>query len=305
VSKRVLVRRSVICTLFGLLALLCAAPWHTRSMLHAQSAWVPEVLDPGPASQPMLVVDSQNRLHALWVRLFTLDEGTSDAIIYARRDANGAWTEPVDVLVPPRGGSIQFPAAVMDSRDTLHLIVGLQDGLYYAHVSADEAGRATNWSELEMISQGHAGPSDIALGPDGTLHVVYPEIYSPPGVVFHISSADGGLTWSQPQAVSAPAHPEAEPINAQIAVADSGRLHTVWTETIELFPPSGVFYALSDDGGQSWSVPRMMAGRGHSWISVGLEADNSRLHLIWTGTGEVVGKYHAWSTDGGLSWIRE
>lgn len=46
----------------------------------------------------------------------------------------------------------------------------------------------------------------------------------------------------------------------------------------------------------------MMAGRGHNWISIGIEEDESRVHLIWTGTGDVVGKYHALSVDGGETW---
>ena len=268
-----------------------------------QVAWTPEVLDSGPASQPVLLVDGRDQVHTLWVHNFSLDEDAGpDAVFYARRGRAGIWTHPVDVLVPPRGEGINYPAAVIDAQDRIHLIANLVDGLYCSSARASSADRAMSWSEFRPISRAQTGPSGIALGPGGTIHVVYPEIHTPTAAVYYISSIDEGLTWSRRQTVSAPDHSEAVAMNAQIAVASSGRLHVVWTETIELFPPSGVFYAFSDDGGQSWSAPQMMAGRGYNWISIGLEADDSRVHLIWTGTGDVIGKYHAMSSDGGLSW---
>jgi hypothetical protein len=268
-----------------------------------ESAWALEVLDPGPAGYPAILADSQGREHAVWAHFFreTGDE-TDAAILYTRRDSGGIWTAPVDVLVPGGEGIIADLAGTMDPQDWIHLIWRGSDGLYYSSVHAPEADQARAWSKPRVISRGGVGTSSITSGPDGIVHIVYPDVSTSPGTVLYIKSTDGGATWTDPQPVSEPRHSDVQPATANMAVAGSGRLHVVWTETINEFPPSGVFYTHSDDHGKSWYEPRMMAGRGHKWISVGLEAGDERVHLIWTGTGDVRGKYHAVSRDGGVTW---
>jgi hypothetical protein len=267
-----------------------------------ETRWIPKVLDQGPAAMPVLVTDSHDQVHALWIHQFSLEDATVDAIFCARRNQDGTWTEPVDVLVPSGGVRFYSLAAAIDARDMIHVVSTSDAGLDYSQAQADAAGRATGWLKPRSISRARAGPSGIAVGADEVIHVIYPEIYVSPGTVFYIKSADGGATWSEPRAVSAPAQSQVVAANAQIAVANSGRLHVVWTEMIEDFPPSGVFYASSDDQGQTWSAPQMVAGRGYGWIGVGLEDDERLVHLVWTGTGDVAGKYHAISTNGGLTW---
>lgn len=263
--------------------------------------WHVQELDGGPSEQPVLVADSTGQIHGLWVSKST-ESVAQDAIMYARRNALGKWSAPMDVIVPPSGTAISSLEAVVDSQDQIHLIFTSQDGLYYSRARLAEADRFQGWSPPVLISHGQAGPSSIVLGHGDVLHVIFPRIYTPPDSVFYVGSTDGGANWSSPVAISAPKNPKTEPVTTQLAVGSSGRLHAVWTETIELFPPAGVFHAFSDDGGASWSPPQPIAEGGYSWISVGPEVDDRRVHLVWTGTGAVVGKYHALSTDGGETW---
>jgi len=269
-----------------------------------EQSWQPQILDSGPAIMPVLLVDAAGTVHALWIHLGRFDESNSspDTIYYAHRTKDGGWSKPVDVLMPPTGTVITDLDAVIDSRDIIHLIALSDSGLWYSSTQSTNASSAWNWTSWTRLSSAQAGPSTIALGPDDSLHVVYPQIFTAPDQVYYIGSSDSGGTWNPPVPISNPSDPNTQPVNATIAVASLGRLHVAWTETIEEFPPAGVFYAYSDDQGQTWSAPRMMADRGHNWISIGIEKNESRVHLIWAGTGEVAGKYHALSTDGGETW---
>lgn len=253
---------------------------------------------------PVLLVDSAGTVHALWIHLNSQDEDNPgpDTVFYARRSLEGVWSKPVDVLIAPSGMTLNDLEAVIDSEDVIHLIAVAASGLHYSRVAASQGASAQNWTAWTRLSTAQAGASAIALGTNDSLHVVYPQVYSPPDAVYHMVSNDGGVSWEAPTPVSSPNDSRIQPVNATIAVAPSGRLHVAWTETIETFPPAGVFYAYSDDQGQTWSPSQMIAGRGHNWISIGIEKDDSRIHLIWTGTGEVVGKYHALSTDAGETW---
>jgi hypothetical protein len=80
-------------------------------------------------------------------------------------------------------------------------------------------------------------------------------------------------------------------------------MHVVWTEFYypESWPPHGVFYSRSIDGGSTWSVPKVMAQGGFDQININVVDDNN-IHVVWNGAAGTGGRYHRWSSDGGQTW---
>jgi hypothetical protein len=94
--------------------------------------------------------------------------------------------------------------------------------------------------------------------------------------------------------------------STRLALDNSGRLHLAWVRGA--LPGAGtslgVYYAQSDDGGQSWTEPVEIGG---------VDSDNPRivvagpdqLHLAWTRpTSAGLEIVHQWSPDGGQTWSR-
>jgi hypothetical protein len=95
--------------------------------------------------------------------------------------------------------------------------------------------------DVRRIPNGGFQP-DLAVGRDGTIHLVYFSGDSMAGDVFYVRSKDGGATFSAPVRVnSQPGSSIARGTirGPQVAVAADGRVHVVWngSDTAE---PRGV-----------------------------------------------------------------
>ena len=70
----------------------------------------------------------------------------------------------------------------------------------------------------------------------------------------------------------------------------------------ESYPPQGIYYARSEDGGQTWSREQQLAGvdYGDAEIVIG---ESDQIHVVYNGAATISGgKYHRWSSDLGNSW---
>ena len=99
------------------------------------------------------------------------------------------------------------------------------------------------------------------------------------------------------------ANTNAAPDYVQMAVAPDGTLHVVWAEFLlpSGWPPLGLYYAQSTDGGATWTR-RRVAGDGYNQPSVVL-GPGSEVYLTWTGIAGEGGKYFEESLDGGRTWL--
>ncbi len=246
-------------------------------------------------NSPDVVADSSGAVHVFWGS-YGGDDGP--AAIYYRRLQEGLWSDAVDIIVGPDRTRAVLPQAAIDAQGWLHLVWD-SNGVFYSRAPLTRAGSAWAWSQPVRLSEAQATTPQIIVDDEDRLHVVYVDMFVSP-YVRYTASEDGGVNWTAPVAVSAPQN-KAYALNARLLVDRQRTLHAVWSESIEPFPPSGVYYARSTDLGQSWSAPLELAAGGYSWTSIGLDGAGA-LHVFWTGTGEWVGKYHTWSEDGGLSW---
>ncbi len=120
-------------------------------------------------------------------------------------DGSG-WSKPVDILFSPEGqqSTASEPAVVATPDGRVHLVwTGGWDGrIYYSSAWAGETDSAAAWSKPLALNAGGEGGAalDIALDPEGRLHVVYAVILQPEQGIYHVASEDGGCTWECPQA---------------------------------------------------------------------------------------------------------
>ena len=250
----------------------------------------------GRVGAPVLLVDSSGTAHLLFAEAPGADGGGQ--LIYMRREASG-WTDPAAVFAP--GGTVEFPSAAIDSHGWLHVSYAgpMYTKLEYRRVPLAQATDPTAWSRPQLLSEAGAFHSQLTAVGDA-LHLVYS---LQDGDVVYRRSDDRGRSWSDGVVVSALDHAQRAAQMPHIAVDDRGRLHVVWTE-FELpkgWPPLGVFYGRSTNGGKTWSPPREMAGLNRAMISVAARGDDE-VDVAWNAVVDVGDRDHAFSADGGDTW---
>ena len=257
----------------------------------------------GLAARPVLTADAQGDVH-----LFFAFGGTSGqparALMYARLHG-ASWSDPVEVLATPKGGTLNFPAATSDGRGLLHVLWqgGPLNRIYYSSAAVAEAASPNRWSATRPLSEGGAFGgglgSDIVTGPDDSLHVLYASLG---GNVYYRRSTDAGNRWSESVRVSQVGTSEATDY-PRVAVDESGCLHATWTQfrLPNGWPPTGGFYSQSVDGGQTWSPPLEVAGENYGIVNVAAVGAD-RVHLVWNAVIRIGDRLHQWSSDGGRSW---
>ena len=272
---------------------------------------------------PAIVADSGGALYAFWIYFY---QDAGQAIYYARRDSSG-WSNPNDIMFSPDQGSVVELSVALDSRGYLHLAwLGRSTfsqayKIYYtrAHVlRADSIGGWLTPVVMAVVPDYVVRRASPILTTDkpGNVHMLFWDYLSGAYSLYYIKSVDGGNTWSRPVRVSG-FDPNEFMRPCALAVGGDGRFHLAWAR-YPLYSPSldimsanyypGLWYSQSEDGGSSWGLPVEIAGvgrSGHGFGELNVAAlDNDEVHLVWNGSGDVNGRYHQWSNDGGRSWTK-
>jgi len=261
---------------------------------------------------PALAADSEGQLHLLWSEAAAPDD-IGLALLYARQDRSNTpdsedtrWSNPTVVLQPTEGG-IEQPALVV-AGDRLHAVWrGGENGqVFYSQAFTTDAYVASAWKQPQPLPAPVEMGSwpDIAVGPGGTLHVVYAVPLNEERGIYYTRSEDGEQ-WSPAQRVFDAAeagwmmsdHP-------RLAVDSEGTIHVIWVRATP-FAAAGrgqaIYYAQSRDGGQTWSQATEMAAGPYNWPEV--IADGAGLvHLFWNATGTEPDWWHRQSSNGGQDW---
>lgn len=263
--------------------------WTTPVLLYASDL----------VERPSLVSDGTGALHVVWFgRTVDQPEDTPRSVMYTRW-AGGKWTQPTDIVADPMD-DFSFPEVAVDVQGVLHMIWNGRF-LYYTQAPVWSAEHPQAWREPEPISAGKnpTTPPTLVIAPNADLHVVF----SAEGRLYHMVSSNHGLVWSDPTLVF-DLSPDTVAYNPRLAVDSDGGLHIVWTEGPLLgggYPPSGEYYAVSKDGGVTWSSQTELAGADYGQGNI-IVAGDGVIHVIYNGRVGVGGKYHRQSLDGGLTW---
>ncbi len=171
--------------------------------------------------------------------------------LVASQQANG-----LPRIVVPGGG--MCPSVLFDGSQ-LHLVYGLKGLAYYSNSS--DGGR-TFAPSVQLGGAKYAGDVGhergpwVALGKDGSLHVVW--MNGPGAKVFYTRSTDGGQNFSEPRNVA----PRSNGVDGATLAADaSGDVYVVWANTGQ-GPESPLsktlMFVFSTDNGSTFSAPRAL-----------------------------------------------
>ncbi len=277
----------------------------TAAPIWAQSGgWVPLALLQTSTfiGRPSLAPDSNGTLHLVWsARPPDSDGDAYQVIFYSCWDGHG-WLEPVNVLVDPGGKDAVLPQAVVDTAGVLHVLWIGSGILYHSAAPVSLANDPHTWSRPQQVGTQYgvvASVTGLIVTNDGAIHAAFAEVGDE---VYHIVSLDGGLSWSAPTTVSASPARQITHV-AAIAAAADGTLYIVWGQVPdpEGYPPRGVYFASSNDGGVSWSASVQLAEPEYGEPTI-LVGNDGRIHVVYNGRVGIGGKYYRESTNGGASW---
>ncbi len=253
---------------------------------------------------PSIVADAGGNVHVVWCEAGPELATPCAAIYYAYFDGK-SWSTPVDIVAASYGEIASAPVLGIDGAGTLHLtwLGGFTDRVMYSQAYAPLAGSARNWLEAEQVSaeSGATAYPDIAVEETGAIHIVYAVQYGTQSGIYHVRSADGDV-WTAPDAVFSNNADDRMVSEPRLAADPQGGLHVAWTEAgyPESFPPSGLRYSRSLDGGDTWH--ELGSWTGPYSLSGVLAPAAAEVHLVWSGTSEDRFKFHTWSVDRGTSW---
>jgi hypothetical protein len=256
----------------------------------------------GSIDAPVVTADPSGLVHIAWRYTEQPEsetgQGRNMELLYYTQWKAGAWTTPVDIVA---AAAARAPSLTVDAQGFLHLLWHGDGGLLkYSSARAGEAVSANAWTRPLDVEVTNIHGQILADG-SGKIYMVYPGLgNSGPYLQY---STDNGQNWSFPVLISRASRADASVDYVRVAVSETGVIHVVWTE-FQLpggWPPLGVFYARSTDGGSSWSLPVEIAGDGYDQINVTTVGENE-IHVAWNGMVGVGGRYHRWSTNGGITW---
>lgn len=291
------------------------------SCVQAQSdmAWSPPInisQSIGSSLWPWLISDESGALHLFWVDDVggVHESGRPQSVntIMYRFWRDGVWSEPRDVLVSPGGDYAAAPVAAIDRSGVLHVVWSSNNGIYYSNADSRFAANPHAWRTVVRLAL--RGPSDIypaaiAVDPEDHIHVV---VASPEGgyEVVHVSSIDGGETWSAPTSVSAVMDDLSNQVLASstivLKIDEVGKLHVAWAMYDQEGFGRAILYSSSTDAGQNWSAPLVLGTREVGDYSaewpVMASVGSSEVYLVWVGQGSPPGRSYRFSSDGGATW---
>jgi hypothetical protein len=277
-----------------------------QPMLLMQGAGIASAVSGSPSvSYPVLVPDTAEGVHALWVAVYDAGAAIGDTLFYSFWDGM-AWSVPVDIVHTP--GELVWVPQVAIAPDGL-LYVVWTDGsgqVWYTRAPSARAGSVRAWPAPAPASVGLASGLAISADDASRVHLAYCAAGDDHGVYHATFSEDGG--WSRAVYVGETGNTASQVAECRLGMAfDAGeRLHLVWGQSF--FQVAPVYYARSDDGGLSWRSPLevdrwddryagLYAPGRPNLVAIGRD----EVHIVWFGAPEGE-RWHRWSADGGNTW---
>lgn len=287
--------------LAGILIILGLVPLASAQTFGSEWS-APGLLFPSPQGEKTneLWVEQgdDDRIYLLW-NLFPIenevDRDSERSAVLLAQWTNGRWQGPNDILVWPDGG--RLTSTVIDNVGTLHAF-SATDCISYSYAVWYEALSAQNWSERQCIDgTGLTNPSAV-VSPDGAIYVAYADKGTK--ALRLIKSTNNGKSWSLISTIDESI--DGFLIDPALTVDDKGRLHVAWSvgSPPNGYPPQGVYYSRSDNGGMTWKFPIQLSGMDEGEPAIAVHMDE--VHVLWNGDARKMGRYYRYSNDAGETW---
>lgn len=235
---------------------------------------------------PRSIVDNLGRLHLFWS---SNDRGFFGSLYHSWAPAGDAlsarnWQLPEKIA----DGTYQSDIKI-DSKGQLHVVyASVLDNRGICHYVMPEGSDKWDYDSCipHVINQReneYEVRPRLAIDNLDHLHVLWMlDDYAPEAqlgyssrAIYYARSIDGGMSWRdmiQVEGVDSrdPNHKGRQPDWGNIAVDGQGRIHIVWIGSMDIYR----YHMWSDDGGVSWTIPRIAikAGGYNNWQGLVVDA---------------------------------
>ncbi|MFN2284259.1 MAG: hypothetical protein ACK2UQ_07545, partial [Anaerolineae bacterium] len=226
----------------------------------------------GSSYYPRLGHDAAGTLHLVWQDW--VDLGTHwPYILYVQKSSDGSWS--AYTYLPGNAQGVE-PALDVGTDGTVHVVFMREDNSI-AYVRRTASG---TWSAVETVSatSDYSSGIDVAVAPDGTVHVVwrYCAGSGQDGLIYHRARASVG-NWGNTTLVSTSGGDASLPL---ITTDANSTAHVLWNRSAS--GEYGIFYAAKPNGG-SWSAPQELVKNATLSSVEQLARDaTGALHLVWS-----------------------
>ncbi len=167
----------------------------------------------GGQTKPAVAVDNDGNQHYVWW-------DTSGNIKYSKCTGQGGsnCSSPENI---PTSGASYYPSIAMDPQGRPNVVFESKtnDGNSYAVFWTRKA--SNSWSSPKKISsEPYSELPDIAIGPGGTIHVIYQSKQNNTGYIYYVKS-NGGFDFSAPEALDSA--PSDKPLAEFGVMAEQGK----------------------------------------------------------------------------------
>jgi hypothetical protein len=263
-------------------------------------------------TEPALTIGTDGLTHLLWSQKVS-DESDEEALFYGYLEES--WLISGQVVASPLGKAGP-PSVTIDANGRLLAvwIEGKYGDIYFSWAVAPRANDPSEWNDPMQLPSLHSVNSspEILTAGVGEIYVAYAIPVNDDRGIYITRSSDGGETWSDPyQVFDAAAQGWDRVDEPRLTRTNDDRLHMVWTKynllnsNINLGDPASLYYAWSDDQGDTWTDPEELDTNNIIQWSEIVSPDGIQVHRLWQ---EAIDNssvmWHEVSADGGASWSR-
>ncbi len=260
----------------------------------------------GIATNPLLAIDFENVLHAIWV-------DDVDGYKYSQNTDGDTWTKPQTVKYPfdKKGAS---PVMLSDAIGSFHIFwIDKDANLFYAKTNPLDLSIPSRWQSTRLAPD--VVNYDVILDAQGVLHTAYIHnvntAANPAGIYYRQSFTDGGSWNGEISLYESEYFRSATGSESFIRIATSNTLsdQTVYV-TWDSRPQKLVFMAVSLDSGSTWNEAQQIKGVEDTGgidapFNLNVAAVDDKVLIMWQagepGTARC-SVFSQWSDDNGESW---
>lgn len=240
-----------------------------------------------------LTADPYGGVHAVWGVSEPIDYGYLNVVYYTRLDGYNQLVQ--DALVT------ESPTNSIDIKVGHSGLLTAWYGGNYTYVPFSSVGDVKSWiKNLVQVPIGYPN-SSITKDRQGNLW----EVWGEKGAIYVAHFDEKNKTWTDKVQVFMSQQSNSVFDAARLSFSEEGYIHVVWAEYSlpSAWPPLGLYYSNSKDGGETWSSPLKFADGEYNQPNV-LAGSNGKVYIAWVGASGTGGKYFQFSEDGGLNWSR-
>lgn len=261
----------------------------------------------GSATNPVMVVDFQGRIHAIWV-------DSVDGYKYAQSADGIQWTKPKSVKFP-FGPKDPSPVLLSDSAGSIYLFWLSNDGsLFYGQTTPSDFADPGSWLSTSRLARDVLS-FDVILDATGAIHLAYirkaSAVGNPAGVYYRRTNVAGGGWLEAVNLYESEYYRSTKQNDAYIRLAASNstpgqNIYVTWDNRAQ----KRVYMAVSTDSGVNWGEAQQIKGPEDtggidSPFNLSVAAFDKNVLLLWQ-VGEPGSSkctlYSQWSEDYGNNW---